>query len=416
MAKEKLYKTADEIIEGYGLRGAKDAHGKRKVYLIGRKLNSGKVMLVQYACADGKRQRVSTGVLLSPEMDANMKTDNKEKLRLQRVLCDTQNTDLERRDANFAPVVKNKVNVIDFIENLSKQALEETGKRNSYYAVYHSLAMHLQMCFGKNVTFREVDKDWVLKFLDYMKKNAVNLNYVRTADEARKEMRPLSENSRLRLYRNLNTALSNAVQKGLLQANPCIQIERKEKPREKKGTRVYLELSELKRLIATPFSSSSTLFDLRNAFIFACFCGLRYSDLRTLTKDEIQKDDWGTYINKVQEKTKELVKTYVTDNALAFIPRRKRDSGTPLFLLPKNGNANKNAAFVQWFKDASIEKHITWHCARHTFATLMLSNKVPIATVSKQLGHTKISTTQIYAKIVDEAQADAAKVLSNLLK
>lgn len=75
------------------------------------------------------------------------------------------------------------------------------------------------------------------------------------------------------------------------------------------------------------------------------------------------------------------------------------------FGIPKNDSANKQLA--RWIKTAGIIKRITFHCSRHTAATLNLSLGTPIETVSKMLGHTKISTTQIYAKIIDEKQKEA---------
>lgn len=76
-----------------------------------------------------------------------------------------------------------------------------------------------------------------------------------------------------------------------------------------------------------------------------------------------------------------------------------------IFKLSKNEIVNPIIA--EWVKDAGISKKITFHCSRHTAATLNLSLGTPIAVVSKLMGHSKIATTQIYAKIVDEAQRDA---------
>lgn len=415
MAKEKLFKTADEIIEGYGLKSVKDSNGKRKVYLKGRVLKSGNVALVRYSCDNYNVQRVSTGKVLVPETTMNDKTHNKEILRLQMIECDTLNSELERKEANFVPMAKSKIRIIDYIEDLSQKALQETGKRNSYYGTYHSLAIHIEMCFGKNTMLKDLNKEWVLRFLDFLKHDAVNLNYIKSTNPDKRKELPLSDNSQLRIYRNLNTALAKAKRNGLIAENPCDYIERRDKPKEKKGTRVYMELEEVKRLIATPFPKTASTADFRNAFLFACCTGLRFSDLRQLSMNHIKKGESGKFIDMTQFKTKEELKIYLDDFALSLIPDRQRTKEEPIFKLPKNANANDNKAFKKWFEDAKIEKHITWHCARHTTATLMLSNEVPLAVVSKQLGHGKIATTEIYAKIVDKAQANAAKKLSDLI-
>ena len=146
------------------------------------------------------------------------------------------------------------------------------------------------------------------------------------------------------------------------------------------------------------------------------FSGLRYSDLKKITLSDIKKDSQGSYLEIMQTKTGERLRIYLDEMALSFIPERRRTKDEPIFILPKNGNANDNKGFRQWFKDAKIDKHITWHCARHSTATIMLSAGEPLAVVSKQLGHGKIATTEIYAKIVDEAQAKAAHNFAKLFK
>lgn len=414
MAKEKLFKSAEELVEGYGLKSIKDSNQKRKVYLKGRILPSGNVALFYYSCTDYKIQRRNTGALLIPERNMTDKIRNKELLRLHSTECDTINADLERKDANFAPTRKNKTNVVDYIENLSQKALLQTGNKHSYYSTFHSLATHLERCFGHNIRFKDVDQKWILRFLSYLKTEAVNLNFVRTEDENRRKELPLSDNSQLRIYRNLNTVLSIAVKQDIIPINPCSLIDKKDKPKEKKGSRLYLELDEVKRLIETPFPATCSTADFRDAFLFACCTALRYSDLQKISQSDIKTGQNGTYIEIIQTKTKEPLKIYLDDFALSFIPKRERTKEEPLFKLPKNANANDNVAFKKWFVDAKIEKHITWHCARHTTATIMLSNNIPLAVVSAQLGHSKISTTQIYAKIVDKAQAEAATRFSKL--
>lgn len=74
-----------------------------------------------------------------------------------------------------------------------------------------------------------------------------------------------------------------------------------------------------------------------------------------------------------------------------------------------------NTALFTWVANAGIKKHITFHCARHTHAILLLNNGVDIFTVSKLLGHTEIKTTQVYAKIVDQKKIDAVNNLPNFL-
>lgn len=135
--------------------------------------------------------------------------------------------------------------------------------------------------------------------------------------------------------------------------------------------------------------------------------GLRYSDVSTITWGELTKDNDGSVLLRFRmKKVKRGENAYISDEALKWLPDRGMagDEDT-VFSLPKNDSANKQLA--RWIKEAKINKKITFHCSRHTAATLNLSLGTSIETVSKMMGHTKISTTQIYAKIIDQKQKEA---------
>lgn len=96
----------------------------------------------------------------------------------------------------------------------------------------------------------------------------------------------------------------------------------------------------------------------------------------------------------------------ISNEAIKWLPKREDAKDSDLvYKLPKNDHANK--VLKKWVSDANISKKITFHCSRHTSATLNLTLGVPIEVVSKLMGHTKISTTQIYAKIVNDAKREA---------
>lgn len=421
----KLFQLPSEIIEGYNLTTDSYADKKeRKVFLLGRALNSGNVSLFLYSCNNNKRERHSLQdeqgnnkkFILIPELSIKDKTRNGKVYAEAYAQCNALNGELAGKGTIYKPKHNSKIFVSDYLAELSKQALEQTNKKNSYHYAFKSLAQHIELYKDKKVLLSDIDKQWCLGFLDYLKYEAPNLNYTRSKDEEKNKDLPLSSNSQVRLSRNLNTMLKKALRQGLISENPFSMIETQDKPKEEKGTRVYMELEEVQRLIDTPFPDNRSKADFRNAFLFAVFSGLRYSDLRKITLSDIKKDSQGSYLEIEQTKTEEGLKIYLDDMALSFIPERRRTKEEPLFILPKNGNANDNKGFKQWFEDAKIEKHITWHCARHSTATIMLSAGEPLAVVSKQLGHGKIATTEIYAKIVDKAQAQASRNFANLFK
>lgn len=411
MAQKKLFRDAKSLIEGYELTAKR---GTRKVYLIGRPLKSGNVALLRYVSrgsgSERVRERISTGVILEVETDMIVKRNNEEKVRLQRVTCDMVNSDLERTEADFAPSPKNRVQVVDYILKVGERALSESGNRHSIYATMQSLANHIEVYAGAGVTFKDVDKKWILSFIDYLKNNALNQNFQRAKDEANRKKVPISQNTQHRLIVNLNYVMNAAVRDGVIRSNPMKELSKREKVAEKKGTREYLNKEEIERLMATPFTHSR--YNIKEAFLFSCFTGLRYSDLCMIRRADFHRDDLGAYLRIKMVKTHEPLKIYVPDVALRLLPNTEEEN-TPLFNLPKNDYANQ--ALRRWLEDAKITgKKITFHCGRHSAATLLLSAGLPLAVVGKQLGHLKASTTEIYAKLVDEAQRSAAAKMDEL--
>lgn len=112
-------------------------------------------------------------------------------------------------------------------------------------------------------------------------------------------------------------------------------------------------------------------------------------------------------IVKTQYKTHEVVRIPISDNAAKFLPKRGKGL---VFNLPER----YYYPFDQWIKTTGIKKHITFHCARHTFACLLLSYGTDIYTTSKLLGHTSVKTTEIYAHIVDEKKRAAVDNIPKL--
>jgi len=185
-------------------------------------------------------------------------------------------------------------------------------------------------------------------------------------------------------------------------------LDRGDKVAAKAGTREYLTDDEVKKLIETPFTHGR--FNIKEAFLFSCFTGLRFSDLKQLKMSDFRIDKKnGRYLRIKMVKTREPLKIFVPDVAFNLLPDVE-DDDAPVFDLAKNDYSNQ--ALQRWLKDAGIkDKKITFHCARHSAATILYSAGVPIQTIQKQLGHIKATTTEVYAKMMDEAQSEASKMM-----
>ena len=142
----------------------------------------------------------------------------------------------------------------------------------------------------------------------------------------------------------------------------------------------------------------------RDVFVFSCYTGLSYTDVKSLTDHNIVRGIDGDYwIFTQREKTEQPVKIPLLNKALDIIKKYDNNVLGNVKLLPVFSNQKTNIYLKEITAIFEINKNITFHSARHTFATTVtLSNGVPIETVSKLLGHSKLSTTQVYARVIEE--------------
>ncbi len=149
----------------------------------------------------------------------------------------------------------------------------------------------------------------------------------------------------------------------------------------------------------------------KRAFLFTCFTGLRVSDIKRLTWENIQSG----YLDFRQQKTKGIERIKLSKSALEIIESQKGERTAPAGKVFDIISAySTNDHIRQWARDAGINKNITWHCGRHTFATLCLSAGNDIYTVSKLLGHKDVKVTQIYARLIDTKKDEAIDKLPTI--
>ncbi len=185
--------------------------------------------------------------------------------------------------------------------------------------------------------------------------------------------------------------------------------------RFEKNERQYLSKRELQIVESTEFTNSS-LQKVKDIFIFSCYTGLSYIDIKELTIHQIIKGiDGSNWIYTKREKTDETVKVPLLPQAQNIMDQYA-DSIKDEFLFPVFSNQKVNKYLKEVMLQLKIKKKITFHSARHTFATTVtLSNGVPIETVSKLLGHTKLSTTQIYARVLENKLSEDMMLLKEKL-
>ena len=172
---------------------------------------------------------------------------------------------------------------------------------------------------------------------------------------------------------------------------------------EEKSTGEFLTLEELQAAV----KAECEIPILKTAFIFSCLTGLRWSDINKLVWSEVQhSNEMGYYIRFRQKKTKGAETLPISEQAFGLLGEREEREERVFKGLKYS--AWHNLKLQQWMMKAGISKTITFHCARHTYATLQLTMGTDIYTVSKLLGHRELKTTQVYAKIIDDKKKEAA--------
>lgn len=364
-----------------------------KVALRKRKTSTGKTSLYLDIYKNGKREYEYLNLYLVPIKTPYDRKQNKEALLLAEAIKGKRQIDLQNGTYGFKRVGENSnKDFLAYFKQLAEKRFESKGNYGNWIGSY----LHFKTYTRNNCTFKDLDEKLIEGFKEYL------LN-----EKLTKSNSVLAQNSALAYLNKLKAAVKEAYDTRLIEENPGKRvkaIKREESKRE------YLTQEEVKLLSRVDCRYSY----LKKAFLFSVFTGLRWSDINKLLWSEIEHSEkTGWKIVFRQKKTKEQEYLPITDQAKE--------------LLGEKGNPNervftglKYSSYVKvelqrWVMQAGITKNITFHCARHTHATLLLTNGIDIYTVSKLLGHKQVSTTQIYGKIIDQKKIEAVNSLPRFL-
>lgn len=355
---------------------------------------------------DGKREYEFLKLYIIPEKNASAKIQNEETLRTANAIKAQRVVSLQNGQHGFSNSgIKGRTNFISYLR-LQAEKYDEKGSK-AYATSVRNTIVHLIRYKGEKVQMKNVDKKYLLGYIEYLNGEASKYFEENGKEKKRKK---ISDASKALYWGVVVTALKRAVKDDIIASNPADKISEQDKPKEGKSTKVYLTLDEVKALANTPCKYP----DLKNAFLFCCFCALRMCDARRLKWASIKKtSDGGKQIELVQQKTGEPVYIPLSDNALQWLPSKGKKKDTDnVFDLPHVSTIEKWLG--HWGEAAEVKKHLTYHVSRHTFATLTLAYGADLYTVSKLMGHSNIQTTQIYAKIVDENKRKAVNLIPDI--
>jgi len=279
---------------------------------------------------------------------------------------------------------------LDFLEYFKSLVKKRKGK--TFYG-WDSVRIYLENYSGGSLKFRELNE----YFLEGFKEFLLSTNSQRTKKTA------LSHNSAVSYFTKVKASLKIAYRDGLLQTDLNAKVQAIKSDETK---REYLSIQELNQLAKTPCNDPL----MKKAALFSSLTGLRFSDIQKLTWGELTHvQEQGYFINFKQKKTGGVEVLPISDQAFSILGERgERDQ---IVFVGLHYSASNNRHVAQWIGAAGITKYITFHNFRHTYATLQLTGGTDIYTVSKMLGHKDLKTTQIYAKVVDQAKRTASDVI-----
>ncbi|PIQ35364.1 MAG: recombinase [Bacteroidetes bacterium CG18_big_fil_WC_8_21_14_2_50_41_14] len=239
----------------------------------------------------------------------------------------------------------------------------------------------------------------------------LDFEFISNMDAYLRITRGCNHNTTMKYIKNLKRVIHFAIDRDLLEIDPFIKF----KTTIKEVKRNFLSEEDLNKLMNKKFVVDR-LDLVRDIFVFSCFTGLSYIDITTLSKNNISKGiDGNDWIVTDRKKTGTESRIILLPKAREIIDKYKdhpmvEDKGT---LLPIYSNQKMNGYLKEIADLTGIDFNLTFHLARHTFATTVtLQNGVSIETVSAMLGHKNIRTTQIYAKVVDQKISnDMSKLL-----
>ena len=370
---------------------------KEPIRLRMKDLSNGNKSLYLDIYRAGKRSYEYLKMYLIPETDYNAKMQNQATLTAANAIKSKRIIEIINSEAGIKQETDtSKVYLLAWMETYMKNQAKRGKKDISQI----KKAIDILKAYGaETVTMDMIDKPFCQGYINYL------------TTEYRPKGKTVSNFTIHTYYQVVNGALNAAVRADILSENPFNKISSSEKIHKPESKREYMTIDEVRSLIKTPMSNEA----VKGAYLFSCFCGLRISDIKELTWENVYCDSGQYHLEVMMQKTKSPLYLPLSSEALKWLPERGNKSGKEkVFKLPSSAGINK--LLKTWAQKAGISKHITFCTARHTFATMMLTLGADIYTTSQLLGHTDMRTTQIYVKIVNRGKDEAVNLVNGLFE
>lgn len=366
---------------------------KEPVRLREKKLANGVRSLYLDIYVNGKRSYEFLKLYLIPETNPQAKVQNENTMRAANTIKLNRILEITNNKAGLKNTsIRAKMLLKDWMETF-RQAQEQKGVKDQ--KLIHN-TVHALTAYNINVAMRDVNRDYIIGLTNFLRN-----------DYRSPRGKKLKDYSVINYLGCLRNALNMAVREDVIADNPIMKLSAQDKVKAPESQREFLTIEEVQKLEAT----DSPYPHIKQAFLFACYTGLRCSDVRSITWGKIVKDGEKYRLHTVMFKTKRPFYIPLSKKAMQWMPERGDKTDEDLVFENIPVQVNTELYLQPWLDKAGITKHITFHCSRHTFGTMMLTLGADIYTTSKLLGHTKVEVTQIYAKIINKKKDDAVSLI-----
>lgn len=397
--KENCYLCVGNKISKRMARPKKQLKAKEPVTIRFKKLANGNQSVYLDIYRNGKREYEFLKMYLIPEVDNASKVANENTMTAVNAIKAQRVMDIANNKAGLQNSNKGRsLLLVDYLKAFKEKKVKES-QSIGYSQQVQTLINHVESYNAKAV-IDDIDRDFCTKFVEHLQ----TYRWQKKEDGLKRSLSGATICNQITL---LNAVINRLVKEGYMWKNPLKDIDNK--PKKPDSNRTYLTVEELKSMINGKCGNES----VKGAFLFACFCGLRWSDVCNLKWGNVED---GNRLNIVMVKTRERLNVPLSAEAKKWMPEKgdKTDEDF-VFTFPRY-LTTVNSVLKVWAKNSGVEKNVSFHVSRHTFATLNLTAGVDLYTTSKLVGHKSIQTTQIYAKIIDAKKVEAVNKVSNLFE
>ncbi|WP_207424951.1 site-specific integrase [Pedobacter sp. SYSU D00535] len=314
--------------------------------------------------------------------DALEKKHNKETLALAENLRAKRQLEIQNKQFDFISDSKRNESFLEYFR------MKAEKRRGPNYYNWDMSVRYLEAFAGSGVRFLDLNEVFCEEYKDYILSSPAIGN----------RNKKISFNTAASYYAKFRNVIKSAFKARLLVTN---LYELVSGIAEKDTHREFLTISEFQKLASTECQDQS----VKAAALFSGLTGLRFSDIYALRWSQVRGSQGDYHLQFSQIKTSGAQNLPISDQAYSLLGERL---GPDQKVFQKLSYHKMRTVLQRWLDAAQISKKITFHCLRHTYATLQLASGTDIYTVSKMLGHKNVKTTQIYTKVIDDKKKEAA--------